>query len=51
MNKSETEKAVKSANGLKAAYPLDEIEQLFEQYEEAADALQEKIDRLEGMEN
>ncbi|MDH6429280.1 MULTISPECIES: hypothetical protein [Paenibacillus] len=34
MNKSETEKAVKSANGLKAVYPLDEIEQLFEQYEE-----------------
>lgn len=49
MNKREVQKAVKEAEPVKVSFPLGGIEDLLEKYEEVREALQDKVDRIEEM--
>lgn len=51
MNKIETEKSVKVAEKFIGRFQTDAVAELLEFYEDAADALQEKIDRIDCMDN
>lgn len=51
MNKIETERAVKAAEKFKKRFQTDALAELLEYCEEATDELQEKIDRIESMDN